>query len=190
MPAGWVHATYDLMTFGRTYVDVHWEKDAASKVLGIEHRDVNHEWYTLCGREWTLENPFPPAMHDFFEHLERSALRDDEAEALQAWAAHDVLDRVWDSLGDQQRMRIEALCYWLLNSPDVLERAYGVDVVNGRIQRVIDGQERWDDVPAVHEEYQTLMANATAAVKKLPPEFHAILNEIAEESEDASRRAV
>jgi hypothetical protein len=179
MPAGWVHATYDLMTFGRTYVDVHREKDAASRELGSDHRKVNHEWYQLHDREWPLENPFPQAMREFFEHLERSVLRADEVEAQQAWVGHDVLDKAWDTFGETERLRVMAHCYWLVNCPEVLKRAYGVDVVNGKIDRVIDGQERWEEEPAVVEEYRDLKKSADEMTADEPPEFHDMYREIA-----------
>ena len=49
---------------------------------------------------------------------------------------------------------------WLLFRPDLLRDWAGVDVVAGKIHRVIDGNEVWEDEPVVVSEYQRLCKRA------------------------------
>lgn len=61
MPGGWVHATFDLITCGRPYFDLHKQKDKDHETLGSQHRLVNHEWYWAYRKHWTLSDPVSPS---------------------------------------------------------------------------------------------------------------------------------
>ena len=156
MPSAWVHATIDLIAFGRHYFDLHREKDRPHETLGPEHRIVNHEWYKAFDwGVWTFSNPFPSWLHESIQ-----ALGDEEgpdrAEQHMGMNAHDYWDRGWDGLSFPERKYRESFFMWVLLHPELLKNWAGVDVVNGKIHRVIDGKETWEDCPEVRSEYRRL----------------------------------
>ncbi len=83
-----------------------------------------------------------------------------------AAVSHDYLDRIWDYEGLAREERTytrkywEAFHVWLVLNPDLLKDWAGVDVLSGRIHRVIDGTETWEDEPEVKSEYRTLLDRA------------------------------
>lgn len=152
MADGWVHATADLVVFGKTYFHRHKKKDAPWKELGWRHRVVNHEYYNLFGKLWDFQNPFPS---DEKETI--ASIRDpNEAEQTQSWNSHDYLDRLWDGWSDRQRRRFERFCMYLVRRPKTLRDWAGVDVKNGKIKRLIGGQEVWEDCPELTIEWKNL----------------------------------
>jgi hypothetical protein len=155
MPNGWVHATIDLIVFGRSYFDLHHEKDKACGFLGAEHRIVNHEWYQAFGRVWTFSDPFPSWLKGSMQAL-GDAEGADKAEEQMVLNAHEYLDRVWDGLSAPERKYWESFFIWVLFHPRILKDWAGVDVVNGRIHRVVENQEIWETCPDVKSEYQRL----------------------------------
>ena len=173
MPNGWMHASIDLVVYGRTYFDMHKKKDAPYKYLGKAHRQVNHEWYNVFGSEWDLKNPYPKTMVKFLGKLEKSNLSDNEVEGMQSWISHDYMDRIWDTLNHRQRWYREGAYYWLLCHPEFLKKQ-GVDVINGKIHRVIDGKEIWEYEPVVIKEYRILKAYTDKVFQNQPQEFHEI----------------
>ncbi|MCH8273732.1 MAG: hypothetical protein IH851_02995 [Armatimonadetes bacterium] len=155
MPSGWVHAVIDFLVFGRSYFDMHKEKDKAHETLGPMHRIRDHPWYQEFGNSWSLADPFPQWLREFMR--QRRELEGDEtAERQQACVVHDYLDRIWDDLGDAEREYWEGFFAWVLFQPDVLRAKFGVDVLKGRIQRVIDGEEIWEECPLLTAEYERL----------------------------------
>jgi len=165
MAAGWFHRTLDLMAFGRIYSHVHREKDAASqKMAGRRHREVGHEYYQQYGKLWNHENPFPPWVLDVIQEL-RDRKGAESAEERMASYGHDHLDRVWDELPRHVRRYWEGCFVFLLYHPEILENWAGVDVIQGRIQRTIDGQELWEDSPETLEEYRWLRREVSRHVK-------------------------
>ena len=155
MPNAWVHATIDLIAFGRHYFDLHQEKDRAHETMGPEHRIVNHDWYQAFGKVWNFSDPFPALLNTSIQ-----ALGDEEgpdrAEQHMAMNAHDYWDRVWNSLSFPERKYREAFFIWLLLNPRILEDWARVDVRNGRIHRVVEGKEIWEACPEVRSEYKRL----------------------------------
>src|SRR3989344_6069007 len=143
MAAGWVHATIDLMSFGRSYFDLHQSKDSPWRELGYKHRKVNHEWYNVFGKIWDFNEPFPPIVHMKTNAIEN----EDEAEKFQSMISHDYLDKIWDTLNKNQRRNVEQMCKWYLEHPDELNRMCGVDVNKGLIYRVVDGKEVTEHCP-------------------------------------------
>jgi hypothetical protein len=163
MPAGWVHATFDLVVWGRSYFDDHRRKDRWAKTLGRWHRRRDHHWYLQFGKTWTIEDPFPVRVY----HDLRS-LSPFEAEKMQVDLSHDYLDKIWDLLDEQERCYWEGFFAWLLINPHQLIRWAGVDVLNGRIARTISNQTRWSSCPALRDEYARLRRYVEAVLRKNP----------------------
>lgn len=172
MPNGWVHETIDLIAYGRPYHHVHKTKDAESqKRPGRRHREVNHEWYQEFGKVWSLSDPFP----DWWKETTQK-VRDEEgpesAEELMVSVSHDYFDKVWDydGLSKPERDRIrkyrEGFFAWLLLRPSVLKEWAGVDVLEGKIQRLIEGQEVWEDAPDIKSKYEGLRRRVEFVIRK------------------------
>jgi len=159
MPSGMVHSVIDLLAFGRHHFDWHQEKDAPAASLGIHHRKVDHQWYNAFGVEWNFDEPFPTSLHRTIEQA-ANARGDEEAERTMSFAAHDYLDRVWDSLSRDHREYIEAFCIQVLLQPDVLKDKFGVDVYEEKIASSLSGIKVWDDAPGLNREYLRLRAYA------------------------------
>lgn len=166
MPPKHVHATHSLLAFGRPYFDLHHEKDAPSCILGPRHRVVNHDWYQagLAGM-WTLDQPFPGWLQCVISHVADES-GGDGAEEYEAWLAHDLLDFVWDGLNARERRIEEALCCWLILNPAYLLDIGQVDVVSGRIHRLIDGEDTWEVEPALIPEYRRLRRYVAGVLRK------------------------
>ncbi len=156
MPAGWIHQTQDFVFWGCIYSDVHKTKDAQSQITpGKRHRNVGHEWYQSFGKLWDFSNPFPDCVQEDIRQL-RDTKGADAAEVMQASYSHDLIDRTWDGLSDEERNYWQAFFAWLLYNPDVLESWAGVDVLRGRILRRIDGRDVWEDAPEIIQQYKRL----------------------------------
>jgi hypothetical protein len=154
--AGFIHQTIDLVAYGRTYAHVHHKKDAAAQMIpGIRHRTVEHEWYQRFGRDWDFTQPYPQAARDLIEKMRRTC-GPDVAEERMSSDSHDLIDRTWDEVSREQRLYWEGFFDWLLYHPEVLEHWAGVDVIGGRIKRVVNGNEIWEDAPEVIGEYKRL----------------------------------
>ena len=152
MAAGWVHATMDLMAFGRSYFDLHKYKDHPWRELGYKHRQINHDWYNEFGKSWNFNEPFPIVIQ-----MRTDAIADpDDAEKYQSWVSHDYLDRIWDDLNQEQRHNFELTCKWFLDNPDKLIKIYEIDVFQGLIYRVIEGKIVVEHCPELIKEYQRL----------------------------------
>ena len=152
MAKGWVHATFDLMAFGRSYFSLHQYKDHPWENLGTKHRELYHEWYNEFGKNWDFKNPFPLVIH-----LRTATIEDsDEAEKFQSMVSHDYLDKIWDTLNDKQRMTIEQRLKWFIENPKELNHVYEIDVFCGLIHRVIDGKEVVEPCPQLIQEYKRL----------------------------------
>ncbi len=152
MAAGWVHASMDLMAFGRSYFDLHKYKDHPWKKLGYKHRRVYHDWYNEFGKSWDFNKPFPPIIDMRTQAFET----DEQGEKYQSWVSHDYLDRIWDTLDFERRSNFEQACKWFLENPEDLNRVYEIDVFKGLIYRVIDGKEVIESCPELVKEYQRL----------------------------------
>lgn len=155
MPNGWVHATIDLIAFGRPYFDLHQQKDKPHETLGPQHRLVNHEWYQAFGKFWTFSDPFPSWLKEFIQTL-GDAEGADRAEEQMVSIAHEYLDRVWDGLSLPERKYWQSFFIWLLFNPRILKNWAGVNVVNGRVHRVVEDQEIWEACPDTKSEYERL----------------------------------
>lgn len=155
MPSAWVHAAIDLIAYGRSYFDLHKKKDKAYELLGPNHRIVNHDWYQAYGRSWNFCEPFPPGIKESIRLLGNKEGAD-KAEEQMAWIDHDYIDRTWDVLSGSERKYWEGFFAWVLFSPDILKDWAGVDVLNGKIHRVIEDQEIWEECPYTKAEYRRL----------------------------------
>ena len=155
MPSGWVHATFDLITCGRPYFDLHKQKDKDHDTLGPEHRIVNHEWYWAFRKHWTLSDPFPPRIKNLI-HRVSDAKGANKAEEKMVWIAHDYLDRLWNVLSESERWYCETFLIWVLSDTQILRVWAGVDVLKGKIQRIVEGEEIWEDCPELAREYKRL----------------------------------
>lgn len=155
MPDGWIHAVIDFIAYGRPYFDLHKEKDKAHEILGSNHRIVNHEWYQTYGKFWDFHDPFPSWLKESIRMLgiEEGA---EKAEEQMAWVDHDCIDRTWDVLSDPERKYWEGFFAWILYNPRIFKEWAGVDVLNGRIQRLIDGCEVWEYCPELKFDYKRL----------------------------------
>jgi len=164
MPSAWIHAVIDLIAYGRPYFDLHKEKDKPHELLGSRHRVVNHDWYQAYGRSWNFCEPFPSWIKESIRILgnEEGA---GKAEEQMAWIDHDYIDRVWDDLSDQERRYWEGFFIWVLFSPKLLEEWAGIDVLKGRIQRIVNGREVWKSCPELEPEYERLRSYIEAVKK-------------------------
>ncbi|SRR5258708_32635675 len=159
MPNRLVHEVHALIAFGRPYGSVHREKDAFSqRAPGIKHRKVKHRKYQSFGTSWCLDNSFSSREKQYIERIARWK-SPEVAEQFMVSMSHDVEDKIWDfdGISRDQRCAVreywEAFCAWLLLNPEVLKAWAGVDVVAGRIQRLVNGVELWEDEPALIGEY-------------------------------------
>jgi hypothetical protein len=156
MARGFVHAALDLIAFGRTYAPIHKTKDAfALRVPGLRHREIGHDWYQNFGRGWDFDDPFPESRRKDIRQILLHRGPDFSEEAM-ASDAHDLLDRTWDNLSKPDREFWEGFFVWLLYRPGLLESWAGVDVLRGRVARVIDGKEVWENSPEIVSEYRDL----------------------------------
>lgn len=163
MPAGWVHQVHSLIEFGLPYATVHSRKDWFSRRSpGLCHRQVGHRKYQSFGKSWSFDRPFS----------NRDEIRVDRiaqwkgpiiAEEFMVSVSHDLDDRVWDFDGTARderafrRKRWEGFCAWLILNPAVLKAWAQVDVLAGRIHRVIDGVEVWKHDPELIPAYAVLL---------------------------------
>lgn len=169
MPPKHVHATQTLLAFGRTWFDLHHAKDSRWRALGSRHRSVDHEWYQF-GRAggWSVDNAFPAWIRQVIAQVarERGGV---EAEELEVWLFHDLADRLWDELDRDDRLLQEAFCCWLVLNPAYLLDIGQVDVISGRIHRVLDdGEEVWEYEPELVVEYRRLRAYVAAVLARNP----------------------
>lgn len=156
MPAGWIHQTIDLIAYGRTYAHVHRKKDAAAQIIpGMRHRAVGHDWYQSFGIAWDFSEPYPQASRQVIERLKESR-GPDVAEERMSSVSHGMIDRCWDDLPREERLYWEGLFAWLVCNPDVLKTWAGVDVIRGRIKRVINGSVIWEASPETVGEHKNL----------------------------------
>ncbi|MCX6664228.1 MAG: hypothetical protein NTZ75_08285 [Euryarchaeota archaeon] len=155
MPEGWVHATIDLIVYGRPYFDIHKNKDEAFLRLGKAHRKIKHEWYQAFGKKWTFDDPFPDFLKGLISEI-RGACGSDKAEKQMVYWDHDYFDRIWKNLSEKQRKYCKGAFAWIINNPMFLKNWAGVDVLEGKIKRVIDGQEVWEICPELKSEYHRL----------------------------------
>lgn len=162
MPVNWVHQALSLIAFGLPYASVHRRKDAYSrKVPGSRHRAVRHRKYQAYGRSWDFDTLH--RAHDA-DHLQRVTRWKGPviSEQFQVSVAHDIDDRLWDyddsPLTERpfRRKCLEAWCAWLVLNPSVLRAWAHVDVLGGRIHRVIDGAEIWEEEPELIPAYEAL----------------------------------
>jgi hypothetical protein len=165
MPDGWVHAVIDLISYGRPYFDLHKEKDKAHKILGSNHRIVDHDWYKAYARYWDFKNPFPSWLKESIRILANKEGAE-KAEKQMALVDHDYIDRIWDNLSSQEKKYREGFFAWIVFNPEVLKEWAGVDVLYGRIQRLIDGREVWEYCPEVIFEYRRLSKYVKAVKHK------------------------
>ena len=157
-----VHETHSLVAFGLPYSYIRAKKDAFSqKVPGIRHRQVRHRKYQQFGDTWDFSDPFPKSEDHRIKRIAEWK-GDIKAEEYMVSKAHDFDDRCWDreDISRAERAGVrrywESLCAWLVLNPAVLKSWAGVDVVAGRIHRVIKGVEVWEEEPTLLPAYAAL----------------------------------
>jgi len=156
MAAGSVHKAIDLIAFGRIYHHVHQKKDEESqRTPGLRHKEVGHGWYLDFQKLWDFCNPFPDWLKETIQGMKETEGAG-VAEERMVSDAHDYFDRVWDDLPKADRNYWEGFFVWLLYNPEVLKDRAGVDVLSGRIHRIIEGQEIWEESPETTLEYKRL----------------------------------
>lgn len=156
MAAGWIHQTVDLVAYGCTYAHVHRRKDAAAQINpGIRHRAAGHEWYQRFGRDWDFTQPYPRAARQAIEEMKETCGPGAAEEQMSA-DSHDLIDKTWDGLSREARLYWEGFFAWLVCHPEVLERWAEVDVIRGRIKRVVNGDEAWENAHEIVGEYERL----------------------------------
>jgi hypothetical protein len=165
----WEHAVETLITHGRPHHRLHQDKDAAYKALGRRHREVNHEWYNAgkLGNVWTAEEPFPAWLRRPILSF-RDKYGELEAEKYMASLAHDCFDRLSDSMSSHERLCRQAFFAIVGLSPALLGNWAKVDVIRGRIHRMIDGQEVWDSAPELPGEYRRLASYIRTVLHRTP----------------------
>lgn len=156
MPPGWIHETIDLIAYGRIYRHVHQKKDAESqRTPGLRHRLEGHEWYLDFQRYWDFTKPFPDWLEKTIRGLKETKGAE-IAEERMVSDTHDYFDRVWDDLPKEIRNYWEGFFIWVLYNPQILDTWAHVDVLNGRILRMIEGQKVWEDSPETVSAYKRL----------------------------------
>jgi hypothetical protein len=80
----------------------------------------------------------------------------DAAEEKMSADSHDLTDKTWDGLSREARLYWEGFFASLICHRDIVERWAEVDVARGRIKRVIDGEEVWEESPETVAEYKNL----------------------------------
>jgi hypothetical protein len=87
MPANEIHRLIDLIAFGNDYGWLHRAKDYPSKYLGQSHRRARHYGHA----EW-------------IQKLESLGNRSRDREVRQSDEGHDLIDRTWSSLTDDEKL--------------------------------------------------------------------------------------
>ncbi len=166
MASGLVHDIHGLIVFGFPYGHVNRKKDApARRAPGLRHRRFRHNYYCAFGKTWSFEDPFPDVVKQRIETVDRRA-GCNQAEAYMVSISHDYLDKVWDFDGLSREDRVSTRKYWegfyvwLLLNPQLLKDWAGVDVVAGRIHRLINGNDVWEEEPELRAEYKRLYNRA------------------------------
>jgi hypothetical protein len=126
---------------------------------------MRHHWYQAHGTKWNIDDPNSDAALKRLDRVRR-VLGPNKADEYIAWLAHDQLDVVWDypelSRGERRfaRKYWESFHVWIVLHPEFLRTWGGVDVLSGRIHRVIDTVEIWEDDREVKKEYGRLLRRA------------------------------
>jgi len=108
-------------------------------------------------------------------------------------AGHDIDDRLWDyddvshADRDLNRKCLEVWCAWMVLNPNPLQEFAQVDVLNGRIHRVIAGADVWEHDPVLVPAYRDLLQRVRTKLRFdrrlreglaiCDPLFHAALSE-------------
>jgi hypothetical protein len=157
-----VHAVNSLIAFGYPYEHIHARKDRYSQRRpGTAHRTVRHPRYRRLGYTWDMSDVYTEALNQATRRIARWK-GPHRAEEWQVSVAHDVDDRVWDFDNRPRDERVqtrqywETFCVWLVLNPSVLKTWAGVDVLEGKIHRVVDCVEVWEDEPTLPAAYQEL----------------------------------
>jgi hypothetical protein len=171
MASGFVHEVHTLVALGRSYPEIHrWKDEPARRRPGRGHRRLRHRWYQSHGTLWDIDESTSELALERLRRV-RTRLGPERADAYIASLGHDHLDVVWDypDLSPAERRFTrkywEAFHVWLVFNPAVLKCWGGVDVLAGRIHRVVDGVEMWDDDPGVTSDYARLLDRARLLVK-------------------------
>lgn len=171
MPQGFIHDALTFVALGNPCAEVHRHKDAAaSQRPGLLHRRIRHGWYRAFGRLWDFTAPFPEVVKQRIAKF-LTASGPTSAERYMASLGHDLADRVWryDELTHEERRFTrkywESFWVWVILNPGVLQDWGGVNVISGKIQRLIDGRLIWEDAPDVEHQYQVLKTRALFLLK-------------------------
>lgn len=174
MPSKLVHQVNSLIALGQPYGHVHARKDAFSqRAPGLRHRKVKHRKYWTFNRTWDFANPFSFNERQQIERVCRWK-GPTVAEEYMTSLAHDVDDKTWDfdgvSRSERSAIRTywESFCAWLVLNPDILRERIGVDVVEGRVLRLIDGIQVWENEPALIAAYDALYKHVQFLIQRKP----------------------
>jgi len=173
----WMHDSFDIICFGRSYWWLHREIDKKAKELGIHHRIYNHDWYWEFKKRWDFEDPFPlgeldkelsqiiesvpKTLRSRFEAMLKQEISDLSQkglvkEAFQVYVCHCFWDRMWNEYSTEERQRLKQFAaVWML-SPQLLYEKAGVDVIEGKMKIKTDG-EQWEDNPSLKTDYANLV---------------------------------
>lgn len=173
----WMHDSFDIICFGRSYWGLHKKIDEKARELGIHHRIYDHDWYWEFKKKWDFENPFPireldktipeilqsipQGLKDTFETLTvtKGDFLPQEAlvkEAFQVYVCHCFWDRMWNEYSEEERQGLEKfIMAWIL-SPQLLYEKASVDVVEGKIKVKKNGEE-WERSPNLQLDYANLV---------------------------------
>ena len=75
---------------------------------------------------------------------------------------HDYIDRIWDDLSDKERKYWEGFVMWVVLNPKILKEWAKVDVLEGKIHRMINSCDVWEDCPELKSEYKRLCSYVNA----------------------------
>ncbi len=140
------------------------KKDKPSKILSCTHKKIGHEWYQAFGKKWNFDEPFPTCLKDQISEI-RCINDPDKAEEQMAYTDRDYIDKIWDTLSLPERKYREGFLAWVLLTPKLLNEWAGVDVLEGKIQRIIDNCEVWEYCPELRSEYERLCSYVKVVIK-------------------------
>ncbi len=87
MPSNEIHKLIDIIAFGYEYGWLHRAKDCPSQYLGRSHRRVRH----YGDKEW-------------IKKLEELGNKPRDKEVCQSNSGHDLIDKTWSSLSDEEKL--------------------------------------------------------------------------------------
>jgi len=182
----WMHDSFDIICFGRSYWRLHQKIDEKAKELGIYHRIYGHAWYWKFKERWDFPNPFPikelnkkiteilesvpEELKNIFQRLATTEVKLPSQkglvrEAFQVYICHCFWDRMWDEYSIEERQQLKKFVIAWILSPKLLYEKAGVDIMEGKVKVKKNGEE-WEDSPQLKQDYANLLKIIQSVLEK------------------------